>query len=162
MIVRRSDACDVAPIRRIHLAAFPTRAEADLVDRLSEDGDLVFSLIAEVEGRIVGQAAFSRMEAPFRALGLGPLAVLPEYQRQGVGSALVRAGLELARAEGWQGTFVLGNPAYYQRFDFSVEMASCFSCRYSGPHFMLAVFDESILAPVGETVSYARAFDAFG
>jgi putative acetyltransferase len=69
-----------AAIRRLHRESFPTGAEADLVDTLRSDGDAVLSLLAEEGGAVIGHALFSRMAAPFRALGLAPVAVLPAHR----------------------------------------------------------------------------------
>ena len=104
-------------IRFVEEAAFLQSAEADLVDDLRAAGDSVFSLIA-VEGETVtGHAMFSRLQAPFPALALGPVAVLPDRQRMGVGSRLIREGIARSEAAGWTGIFVLGDPAFYRRLD---------------------------------------------
>jgi putative acetyltransferase len=146
----------------LNTKAFPTDAEARLVDNLRKNGDLEISLVAVIDEKIVGHVAFSRMTAPFRALGLAPVAVLPLHQRQGIGAALIRAGLERAKASGWNGVFVLGDNAYYERFGFRAELATGFSCRFAGPHFMaLALSGDALPQSHGE-VSYAAAFDSLG
>src|SRR5690606_34609089 len=114
-------------IRAVLGAAFPGPAEAELVERLRADRDAVLSLVAEDGGAVIGHIMFSRMTAPFRALGLGPLAVAPSWQQSGIGSCLVREGLGRAKADGWQGVFVLGDPAYYRRFGFDPARASGFA-----------------------------------
>jgi len=134
-------------------------AEARLVARLRTAGDAVISLVAERDGAVVGHILFSPMRAPFRALGLGPLAVDPDSQRQGIGGALVGEGLSRAAAGGWDGVFVLGDPAYYTRFGFSAAGAAGFTCRYAGPHLMLLALREPLPAREGP-VAYAPAFDA--
>src|SRR6202030_3395229 len=97
-------------------AAFGRRDEAQLVDRLRADGDLIISLVA-LDGReIVGHVLLSRMIASFPALALAPLAVLPSRQRSGIGGRLIRAALESAAAASWRAAFVLGDPHYYRRF----------------------------------------------
>src|SRR6185369_9113706 len=118
MIVRLETTGDVVAIRAIAEAAFLQSAEAQLVDDLRDAGDSVFSLVA-VEGEtIVGHAMFSRLQAPFPALALGPVAVLPGRQRMGVGSRLIREGIVGCEAAGWVGIFVLGDPTFYRRFGF--------------------------------------------
>lgn len=162
MPVRDETGKDRQAVFDVHAAAFPSPAEARLVDRLRDDGDLAISLVAQEDGAIVGHVAFSRMRAPFRALGLAPIGVLPSLQGRGCGSALVRAGLERARNEDWDGVFVLGDAAYYERFGFRQALASGFSCRYAGEHFMaLAMRGDGLPQLLGE-VAYARAFDALG
>jgi putative acetyltransferase len=130
------------------------------VDRLRSDGDLVLSLVAESAETITGHVAFSRMRAPFRALGLGPVGVLPAHQNCGIGAAMIEAGLERARDDGWDVVFVLGDPPYYQRFGFSVDLAAGFSCRYAGAHFMaLALNGDALPQSTGE-VAYPASFEA--
>jgi putative acetyltransferase len=118
MIIRSESPGDIAGIRFVEEAAFLQSAEADLVDDLRAAGDSVLSLIA-VEGETAtGHAMFSRLQAPFPALALGPVAVLPDRQRMGVGSRLIREGIARSEAAGWLGIFVLGDPAFYRRFGF--------------------------------------------
>src|SRR5262249_10126875 len=114
---------DAAAIRAVHCAAFPTDAEAHLVDQLRAAGQARVSLVAEVEGRVVGHIVFSPVSVVAlpdgrQGLGLAPLAVVPEQQGRGVGSALTRAGLAVCRQEGCPFVVVLGHPAYYPRFGF--------------------------------------------
>jgi putative acetyltransferase len=115
---------DASALRRVNERAFAQAAEADLVDALREAGALTLSLVAEVQGAIVGHIAFSpvRISGPAAeraAVGLAPMAVLPEHQRRGIGSRLVRAGLEALRDAGHGAVVVLGHPHYYPRFGFA-------------------------------------------
>jgi len=98
------------------------------------------------------------MTGPFRALGLGPLSVKPSRQRRGIGSQLIREGLDRARDAGWQGVFVLGEPKYYSRFGFDSALASGFMSRYSGPHLMAVALGVELPATEG-IVEYPPAFD---
>jgi putative acetyltransferase len=108
MIIREEDPADISGIRALVEAAFFRPDEADLVERLRADDDSVISLVAVDEDRVVGHAMFSRMAAPLRALGLAPVSVAPDRQHSGIGSRLIRKGLERAAAAGWEGVFVLG------------------------------------------------------
>jgi putative acetyltransferase len=139
-------------------AAFPSHVEADLVDRLRRDGDLAIALAAIDDGAVVGYVAFSPMAAPFRALGLGPLAVAPARQRSGIGSRLVREGLARARRGGWEAVFVLGDPAYYGRFGFDAAAARGFASPYAGPHFLAHALGEAGLPASAGSIAYAPAF----
>ena len=151
-----------AGIRAVLMEAFPTSIEADLVERLRSDGDLVIGLAACEGPAVVGYVALSRMTAPMDALGLGPVAVAPDRQRSGIGSALIRRSLESAAALGTEAVFVLGDPAYYGRFGFEVESACGFTSPYAGPHFMsLALSGRGLSASTGR-VDYAKAFAALG
>jgi putative acetyltransferase len=139
-------------------------AEARLVDELRNAGNAIFSVVAVEDERVVGHAMFSKMKAPFAALALGPIAVLPELQRNGIGSQLIRYGLAQSEAAGWVGIFVLGNPAYYGRFGFRADTASCFESAYAGPHLMalaLALGRGDLPARSG-SIQYAPAFASLG
>lgn len=162
LILRPEKAADSPAIARLVEAAFPSDDEARLVDQLRAAGDLTFSLVAEEAGVIVGHVALSQMTAPFRALGLAPVAVDEGHRRQGIAARLIRASLEAARQDGWEAVFVVGDPAYYARFGFSVEDAAEFTCAYAGPYMMvLALTDRGLPARIGE-VAYAPAFAALG
>ena len=101
------------------------------------------------------------MTAPFRALGLGPVAVFPEWRGQGMAAGLIENGLGLAAEAGWDAAFVLGDPAYYRRFGFDAARAEGFQSPYAGPHFMVRALSSQFAAG-GGAVSYARAFAALG
>lgn len=121
--IRPEEPADVEVIHSIHQSAFPTEAEARLVDRLREDRKLALSLIAEVEDRMVGHVAFSPVcvepqNSRNQGLGLGPVAVLPEWQGKGIGEQLISTGIEDCRREGYTFIVVLGEPEYYGRFGF--------------------------------------------
>jgi putative acetyltransferase len=153
---------DAAAIRAVHLSAFPTAAEADLVERLTGDGDVVVSVIAEEEDEIIGHVLLSRKTVrgdgrDYRALGLGPIGVLPDRQRAGIGSALIRGAIERAKALGEDMIFVLGDPAYYRRFGFRAEEAAPFASPYAGPHLMALRLGDVPL-PASGRADYAPAF----
>ena len=115
MQVRRELPADQAAIHALHLASFPTGAEAALVDALRAAGTLRISLVADEAGAVLGHVAFSPVElarsAGGKGLGLAPLAVLAEQRRQGVGEQLVRAGLDECRRLGVYWVVVVGDPA---------------------------------------------------
>ena len=162
MIIRSESPGDIVGIRFVEEAAFLQSAEADLVDDLRAAGDSVFSLIA-VEGETVtGHAMFSRLQAPFPALALGPVAVLPDRQRMGVGSRLIREVIARSEAAGWQGIFVLGDPAFYRRFGFDVGKASGFISPYAGPRLMALPLGRSELPTDTGSIQHAPAFAKLG
>ena len=142
--------------------AFESTAEADLVDRLRSDGDTVFSLVAHEGGAVAGFVMLSRMRAPFRALGLAPVAVRKEYRRRGMADSLIREAIRRAGEDGWEAVFVLGDPAYYERFGFRAETAAGFDCAYAGPYLMALSLDGSPLPAASGRVEYAPAFAALG
>lgn len=161
MIIRCEEPADVSEIRKIVESAFPTPAEARLVERLRSDGDAVISMVAVESGIVVGHVMLSKMDAPFRALGLAPLAVAPDRQRKGIGGSLVRSALKEAEKKGWQGIFVLGDPDLYQRFGFDPALASGFTSPYAGPHLMALSFNRPLPVATG-IIGYAPAFAALG
>ena len=161
ILIRAEGPADPAGIRDGVVAAFGQTAEADRVDRLRADGDGVISLVAVEQSRIVGHVLFSRMTAPFRALGLAPVSVAPDRQGSGVGNRLIRAGLERAAQDGWQGVFVLGDPAFYHRFGFDADLAAGFESPYAGPYLMALALGGALPATTGK-IGYAPAFDGLG
>ena len=113
MQIRLERPQDIAAIRLVNQGAFDTNAEADLVDALREQARPLVSLVADHEAEIVGHILFSPMtllsRPELRLMGLAPMAVLPARQKQGIGSALVRAGLEECRRIGIAAVVVLGH-----------------------------------------------------
>ncbi len=161
--VRPEGGEEAEAIRAVHLAAFPTSAEADLVARLHEDYDSEISLVAEQAREIVGHVMLSRMSVSadsqaFRALGLGPVGVLPGAQGSGVGSELIRSALGIAGTLGEEVVFVLGEPDYYARFGFSAGAAAPFASPYAGPYFMALWLRPDAVPPVAGKAEYAPAF----
>jgi putative acetyltransferase len=157
--IRAERADDHDGIGDVHRLAFAGKAEARLVDDLRRSGDAVISLVAEHQGRVIGHVLFSRLKAPMRALALAPLVVVPENQQQGIGSSLVRAGLERADATGWDAVFVLGAPSFYERFGFSGDAAKDYACAYNGEHFMVRALGRGE-APGSGVLNYPTAFAA--
>lgn len=155
-MIRPERATDADAIRSVLVHAFASSAEANLVDDLRTDGDLVISLVAEVDGVILGHVAMSRLKSPERALALAPVAVVPPAQSQGMGTALIRQAVNDARQQGASLILVLGKPEYYRRFGFSADEASAFQCEYAGPNFMALRLSNT--APKAGAVVYATAF----
>jgi putative acetyltransferase len=162
MIVRSETPDDVAAIRMVQEVAFGQPAEAQLVDDLRAAGDSVFSLVAVDDRLVAGHVLFSRMKAPFPALALGPVAVLPEYRQTGFASRLIRQGIARSEADRWLGIFVLGDPAFYRRFGFDAAKARGFISPYAGPHLMvLPLGGNELLANTG-IIQHAPAFAKLG
>ncbi|HLF27499.1 MAG TPA: N-acetyltransferase [Anaerolineae bacterium] len=111
-------------VENVHQQAFPEPGEARLVRLLHERHQAPVSLAAALDTHLVGHVLFSPVtfdppQPHIRAVGLAPVAVLPEHQRQGIGSQLIRCGLQQCRDAGFDAVVVLGNPAYYSRFGFT-------------------------------------------
>ena len=159
--IRGERTSDIAEIRGINLAAFPTPGEADLVDQLRRSGSAMYSLVAVAEERLVGHVMLSRMQSPERSLGLAPVAVLEAHRGRGIASKLIAEALSQAKSDGWKSVFVLGGP-YYKRFGFDPLLAAKFSSPYAGPHFMALELQEGALAAQAGSTRYAQAFEDLG
>ena len=157
MTVRAAESADYPAIRGILLAAFPGPDEADLVEQLRVDGDSAIELVAEDGGRIVGHILFSPVHAPFRALALAPVAVAPDRQGEGIGSALIEAGHAIAREQGWEAIFVVGEHEYYRRFGYDPALAAGFASPYAGGYFMALALHGALPTDTGD-VRHAPAF----
>lgn len=155
--IRPATAADAAAVAALVTAAFGQDDEARLVQMLEADGDAEIALVAESPDGIVGHVLLSPMRAPFPALGLAPISVAPDHQRRGIGSALMRAAIDRARAGPWRVIFLLGDTDYYGRFGFTARAAEPFGSPYAGPHFQLLALDDAPLE--GGDVAYAPAFD---
>ena len=146
----------------MHATAFPTDAEARLVDALRAAGQAAVSLVALVQDDIVGHVLFSPVAANSgRGVGLAPVAVLPRDQGQGIGAALIRTGIESCRAAGYDYVVVLGDPGYYRRFGFRRALDLGLQNEY-GAHdeFMVLELRLGGLAGVAGMVKYCSEFAA--
>jgi putative acetyltransferase len=157
-VIRDEARGDEPAVHEIHMLAFPGPAEASLVNELRQSGDVEISLVATQRDRIVGHILFSKITAPMRALALAPVAVRPEFQRRGIGSALIRGGLDRARRDGWEAVFVLGDVRYYSRFGFSVEAARGYLSPYTGEHFMMQPLGRGKIPAAGQLI-YPAPFE---
>ena len=161
--IRTETAGDLNSIAAVETLAFGRADEADLVDRLRADGLVTASLVAEVAGVIAGHALFSELpietaSGTIRAAALAPVAVVPALQDEGIGSALIREGVERCRQLGVEAVVVLGSPKYYPRFGFSAETASCLKAPFSGPEFMALELKPGVLGGIDGVVHYPEAF----
>jgi len=162
--VRAERGDDHEAVRALHQAAFETPAESALVDALRARAQPLVSLIAEDEGAVLGHILFSPVTLPgrpeLRIMGLAPMAVVPARQRGGIGSALVRAGLEACRALGCDAVVVLGHPSYYPRFGFAPATTFGIGCEYDAPAeaFMALELQPGCLDGATGTVQFHPAF----
>ena len=165
--IRHATGGDVAAIDALLRRVFSKAEEAVFVQRLCVDGDMVLMLVADDEdsGALTGAAVFSRMDAdidgkPIAAVALAPLAVAAEYRDQGIGEALVQAGLSQLKAAGAMLCFVLGEPGFYERFGFSADWARGFASPYAGDYLMALPLQGGAM-PCGErgAATHAAAFE---
>lgn len=162
--IRAEQPHDAAAVRRVHTSAFPTAAEADLVERLRDSGKIEVALVAELENDIIGHVAFSRVTfsppLDLLAYGLGPLAVVPGHERHAVGRRLVQNGLAESHARDACMVVVLGDVKYYSRFGF--ESASRHGLRNEfgvEESFMVFMLEATAHPPPATLVRYADEFD---
>jgi putative acetyltransferase len=163
--IRSEEPSDVAAIESLTAAAFLNAPHTGhnehlIVNALREASDLTISLVADDDGDVIGHVALSPVSISDGSVGwygLGPISVLPERQRQGIGSRLMERALEELRGLGASGCVVLGDPSYYGRFGFKVESALVLR-GVSPEYFQAIVLRDTSPSPSG-VVSYARAFN---
>lgn len=162
-MIRNEQETDVPLVRYVHEQAFPTTAEADLVDGLRDHGHLIITLVATDEAGLVGHIGFSPVQienVTLTGLGLAPVAVLPSKQGQGIGGDLIRAGLGACRRRsGIDYVVVLGEPEYYQRFGFKTASQFGLGNEYEvDAEFMVIELTENCLANISGVVRYGDEF----
>jgi putative acetyltransferase len=167
VLIRPEEAQDRSSVFEVNRRAFETELEARLVDAVRSLGEPLISRVAVIEDRVVGHILFSPVTVENNAvgaltMGLGPMAVEPALQRQGIGGRLVEAGLAGCRALGADAVFVLGHTDYYPRFGFQPALGA--GCRYRDerfdPYFMVLELVPGSLASLSGRVEYADPFEA--
>jgi putative acetyltransferase len=164
MKIRPEEPRDRAAVQAVNESAFESSAEADLVAALRAQAAPLVSLVAEDGGAVVGHIMFSPVtlsdHAQLKISGLAPMAVAPHHQRSGVGSMLIRAGLDECRRLGFGAVVVLGHPAYYPRFGFTRAAFFGITCEYEVPEeaFMVLELQPDHLAGASGTIQYHEAF----
>lgn len=161
VLIRDERPADQDGICRLLDEAFPGEPVGRLVDDLRRDGDLLLSLVADLDGTVAGHIGFSPVAvASCRSLivQLSPLAVNQAYRRRGIGAELVLAGIERCQVAVFDSILVLGNPRYYGRFGFDPALAGHLRSRWSGPHLMGLELRSGVLAEC-TFLSLAPAFE---
>ena len=155
---------DLVAVRRVNERAFLSATEADLVDALRQQASPFISLVAIERAEVVGHISFSPVTLEgvdsFEGMGLAPMAVLPDFQKRGVGSQLVHAGLNACRALGRFVVVVVGHPDYYPRFGFAPASRWRLTCEYPVPDevFMALELEPGALQGRSGLVRYHAAF----
>jgi putative acetyltransferase len=164
--VRPEEPRDINGVRTLNQRAFDGPVEAAIVDALRGSPDTI-SLVASDGDRIVGHILFSPVQIEGTgpdtvAFGLGPVAVLPELQRQGIGSQLVRTGIDLCRSLGHDALVVVGHPEYYPRFGFVPADTKSLRYEHTVPReaFMVLELRTGSLPPSGGVVRYRPEFSS--
>ena len=167
LVIRKEHAGDQEKIYFVNDQAFERSDEAELVDTLRRQNKLLISLVAEIDKKIVGHIAFSKVfiqssgRLP-QGAGLAPMAVLKEYQNRRIGSALVNEGLKQCDDLGIDYVIVLGHPKYYPRFGFQKASTFGIRCQFEVPDdvFMVLELHKGILnSIVDHVIQYDPEFD---
>ena len=167
MIIREERQGDAEGVRGVNLAAFETTTEADLVDALRRQAAPLVSLVAEDDANLIGHILFSPVtlasDPGLMLMGLAPMAVVPSRQRQGVGSTLVREGLQRCRQLNVAAVVVLGHPEYYPRFGFVPAVRLSLRSEYDVPEevFMVRELRDGVFRGLSGTIRYHPVFGDF-
>jgi putative acetyltransferase len=159
--VRDEALADWDAVRDLHVLAFEQPHEGRIVDALRAHKAAILSLVATVDGTVVGHILFSPVTVgSLVGAGLGPMAVAPSWQRRGIGSRLVESGLARLREEGCPFVVVLGHPGFYPRFGFTPAATHGLTCEWDVPAevFMVAVLRPDVTGDLAGRVVYRREF----
>jgi putative acetyltransferase len=165
--IRQEKSEDATAIWKLNEKAFGQPQEADIVDKIRAECANILSLVALRENMVVGHIFFSpavieSVSGEVEGMGLAPVAVLPEYQRQGIGSELIRQGLDVLQKRGCPFVIVLGHPDYYPRFGF--ELASLYGLKSQWQNvpdeaFMVMFFNDALKQNISGIARYRDEFD---
>ena len=168
LLIRREDEKDYDTVYKVVKTAFETMEladgdEQDLVNRLRESQAFIpeLSLVAECDGKVIGHILFTKMKiGDHPSLALAPVAVLPEYQKQGVGAKLIIEGHRIARELGYGSVIIVGHPAYYPRFGYTPASTWNITAPFEVPDeaFMAMELVEGGLNGVSGEIEYAKEF----
>jgi putative acetyltransferase len=165
--IRQEQPEDIAAIRSLNIEAFGRPQEANLIEMLRTSGGILLSLVAANEDQIVGHILYSPVtvgsgEKKIAGAGLGPMAVLPEYQRRGIGAKLIEFGTKRLKQSGCPFIVVLGHAEYYPRFGFRAASEYGLKCEWNVPDnaFMALVLDESKISGLSGLAKYQGEFSS--
>jgi len=165
MNVRAEKKEDIVNVWKINAEAFQTIEEADLVNALRDSGTSYISLVYEKNEELVGHILFTPVKligepSNLKLMGLAPMAVIPNLQNKGIGSSLIKAGIQQCINDGYDAVFVLGHPDYYPKFGFVPSVKYGIKSEYDVPDnvFMALELKEGVLNEAQGTIKYHEAF----
>ena len=167
MKIREEELADTEAIWNINADAFETEAEANLVNVLRDSGCTFISLVAETDNKPVGHILFTPVELTgnknkLKLIGLAPMAVLQQYQNKGIGSELVKTGIEHCQLKGYDTVVVLGHPKYYPKFGFVPSVTYGIKSEYEVPDeaFMILELVPNSLKDHQGIIKYHELFNS--
>jgi putative acetyltransferase len=161
--IREERPDDIVAVRDLNKRAFGQDQEANIVDALRNNGAALLSLVATVDDRVVGHIMYSPLSVgDINGAALGPMAVIPEHQRQGIGSKLVEAGNRKLKDAGCRFIIVVGHADYYPRFGFTPASEHGIKCEWDVPNdvFMLLVLEQAKMESVSGLATYRHEFSS--
>ncbi len=162
--IREEHADDIAAVRDLNRRAFGQDQESNIVDALRANGAALLSLVATLNDQVVGHIMYSpvSIEGNVTGAALGPMALLPEHQRQGIGSKLIETGNQKLKDAGYPFITVVGHADYYPRFGFRPAGEHGIKCEWDVPDdvFMLLVLDEAKTEGVSGLAKYRHEFSS--
>src|SRR5436853_3912475 len=162
--IREERPNDVAAVRDLNRRAFGQDQESNIVDALRANGAALLSLVATLNGQVVGHIMYSPLsiDGKFEGAALGPMAVLPQCQRRGIGSRLIEAGNRKLKDDGCPFIIVVGHADYYPRFGFKPASEHGIKCEWDVPDnvFMVLILDQAKMEGVSALATYRHEFSS--
>jgi putative acetyltransferase len=160
--IREERPADVAAVREVNRRAFEQERESNIVDALRANGGALLSLVATIDDQVVGHVMYSRVSVGDMVNGaaLGPMAVLPEHQRQGIGTRLIDTANQKIKDAGYPFIIVVGHAEYYPRFGFRPAGKYGIKCEWDVPEevFMVLMLDAAKMQGVAGLAKYRDEF----
>lgn len=165
--IRKEEEKDYKQIYEVNKLAFQQEYESKLIEKIRKSENFIpeLSIVAQIDDRIVGHILFSKIkiigDSEYESLALAPMAVIPEYQKQGIGGKLIKKGLEVAKELGFDSVIVLGHKDYYPKFGFQKASKWNIKCPFEVPDeaFMAIELTEKALEGKAGTVEYPDEFN---
>lgn len=160
--IREENKNDLVTIKKINDKAFGQPQEGNVIDKIRESDSLVLSLVAEIDNNIVGHIFYSTAEIEcnnerIAGMGLAPMAVLPEYQKQGIGKRLINESLNILKKKPVPFIIVLGHEDYYPKFGFEIASKYGIKCQWDGvpdEAFMIMILDKEKMSNIHGVAKY--------
>ncbi len=165
--IRKEEEKDYKQIYEVNKLAFQQENESKLIEKIRKSKNFIpgLSIVAEIDNRIVGHILFSKIKiigaSDYESLALAPMAVIPEFQKKGIGSELIKKGIAKAKELGFDSIIVLGHKEYYPRFGFQRASKWDIKCPFEVPEdvFMAIELTEKALEGKAGTVEYPDEFN---